>query len=156
LWDKNSDFVLSSLTADLTTEVKAGTTQRNIQVTSNDIPNEQGRLIFDFGTEKQEGPVRYFFKPSDSSIALDPSYVFEYTHDVGSAVTMIRRRGGIEFGGLGAEVAPYITDPAAARIVLQDLMQELKSVGIFINFLVRYPEFFYATIDTYKSGIDPG
>ena len=156
LWDKNSDFVLSSLTADLTAEIKAGTTQRNIQVTSNEIPNEQGRLIFDFGTEKQEGPVRYFFKPGENSLALDPSYVFENTHDVGSAVTMIRRRGGIEFGGLGDEVAPYITDPAAARLVLQDLMQELKSVGIFINFLVRYPQFFYSTIDTYKSGIDPG
>ncbi len=156
LWDVNSDFVLSSLTANLTAEIKAGTTQRSIQVTTNDIPNEQGRLIFDFGTEKQEGPVRYFFKPSDSSLALDPSHVFQFTHDIGSSVTMIRRRGGIEFDGLGSEFAPYITDPAAARIVLQELMQELKSVGIFINFLVRFPEFFYATIDVYKSGVDPG
>lgn len=156
LWDENADFVLSSLTAELTAKIKAGTTQRNIQVTSNNIPSEQGRLIFDFGTEKQEGPVRYFFKPSDSSIALDPSYVFKNAHDVGSSVTMIRRRGGIRFDSFGSEFAPYITDPASARIVLQDLMQELKSVGIFINFLVRYPEFFYATIDTYKSGNDPG
>lgn len=156
LWDENSDFVLSSLTAELTTEILAGTAQRNIQVTTNEMPNEQGRVIFDFGTEKQEGPVRYFSKPSSTTIALDPSYVFQYTHEVNSAVTMIRRRGGIEFGGLGAEIAPYITDPAAARLVLEDLMQELKSVGIFINFLVRYPEFFYATIDTYKSGVDPG
>lgn len=156
LWDENADFVLSSLTADLTSEIKAGTTQRNIQVTTNDIPSEQGRLIFDFGTEKQEGPVRYFFKPSDSSLALDPSYVFQYTHDVGSSVTMIRRRGGVQFDGFGSEHAPYITDPAAAREVLQDLMEELKSVGIFINFLVKYPEFFYATIDVYRSGVDPG
>lgn len=156
LWDQNSDFVLSSLTSNLLAEVKAGTTQRNIQVTSNEIPNEQGRLIFDFGTEKQEGPVRYFFKPSSSTLALDPSYVFQYTHDVGSSVTMIRRRGGIEFSGFGTEIAPYITDPAAAREVLEELMQELKSVGIFINFLVRYPEFFYATVDVYRSGIDPG
>lgn len=156
LWDENADFVLSSLTANLTKEIKAGTTQRNIEVTTNDIPNEDGRLIFDFGTEKQEGPVRYFFKPSDGSLALDPSYVFEHTHDVGSSVTMIRRRGGIQFDGFGSEISPYITDPAAARVVLQELMQELKSVGIFINFLVRYPEYFYATLDVYKSGVDPG
>jgi hypothetical protein len=156
LWDENADFVLSSLTADLTTEIKAGTTKRNIQVTTNEIPNEQGFLIFDFGTEKQAGPVRYFFKPNATSLALDPSYVFEFTHSVGSSVTMIRRRGGIQFDGFGSERTPYITDPAAARLVIQELMQELKSVGIFINFLIRYPEFFYATIDTYKSGIDPG
>lgn len=155
LWDENSDFVLSSLTTDLTTEIEAGTTQRNIQVDPNDIPSESGRLIFDFGTEKQEGPVRYFFKPSSTSLALDPSYVFNFTHDVGSSVAMIRRRGGIEFSGIGTEYGGYITDPAAAREVLQELMEEVKSVGIFINFLVRYPQSFYATIDVYRSGIDP-
>lgn len=156
LWDENSDFVLSGLTTDLTAQIKAGTTQRNIQVDPNDIPNESGRLIFDFGTEKQEGPVRYFFKPSSTSLALDPSYVFQYTHNVESSVTMIRRRGGIKFDGLGSEYAGYITDPAAAREVLQELMEEVKSVGIFINFLVRYPEQFYATLDVYRSGVDPG
>ena len=156
MWDEDADFVLSSLTSNLTTEIKAGTTKRNIEVDPNDIPSEQGRLIFDFGTEKQEGPVRYFYKPSDTAIAIDPSYVFKFTHDTGSAVTMIRRRGGIQFDGFGKEYGAYITDPAAAREVLQELMQEVKSVGIFINFLVRYPEFYYATIDTYRSGIDPG
>lgn len=156
LWDENSDFVLSSLTANLTAEIKAGTTKRNIEVTSNEIPDSEGRLIFDFGTEKQEGPVRYFFKPSDNALAIDPSYVFKYSHDIGSSVAMIRRRGGISFGGFGKEYSPYITDPSSAREVLQELMQEVKSVGIFINFLVRYPQLYYATIDVYKSGKDPG
>lgn len=156
MWDEDADFVLSSLTADLTSQIKAGTTKRNIEVTANEIPNESGQLIFDFGTERQEGPVRFFYKPSDSAIALDPSYVFKFTHDVGSAVTMIRRRGGIDLGGLGNEFGAYITDPAAAREVLQELMQDVKSVGIFINFLIRYPEFYYATIDTYRSRLDPG
>ena len=156
LWDVNSDFVLSSLTTNLTAEIEAGETQRNVQVDPNSIPSESGRLIFDFGTEKQEGPVRYFFKPNATSLALDPSYVFQYTHEVGSSVTMIRRRGGIQFDGLGNEYGGYITDPAAAREVLQELMEEVKSVGIFMNFLVRYPEQFYSTIDVYRSGVDPG
>lgn len=156
MWDEDADFVLSSLTTNLTAEVKAGTTKRNIQVEPNDIPNEAGQIIFDFGTEKQEGPVRYFYKASENALALDPSYVFKFTHDVGSAVTMIRRRGGIQRDGVGGQFDGYITDPAAAREVLQELMQDVKSVGIFINFLVRYPEFYYATIDTYRSGIDPG
>lgn len=156
MWDENSDFVLSSLTTNLTSEVQAGVTQRNVQVEPNDIPDQEGRLIFDFGTERQEGPVRYFFKPNSTSLAIDPSYVFKFTHDIGSAVTMIRRRGGIRFSGLGTEYGAYITDPAAAREVLQELMQEVKSVGIFINFLIRYPQFYYATIDVYRSGVDPG
>lgn len=156
IWDENADFVLSSLTADLTAQIKAGSTKRTIEVTTNNMPNEAGRVIFDFGTEKQEGPIRYFSKPNSTALALDPSYVFNFTHDIGSSVTMIRRRGGIKFSGLGTEFAPYVTDPAAARIVLQDLMQQVKSVGIFINFLIRYPVNYYSTVDLYKSNVDPG
>ena len=156
LWNKDADFVLSRLTTSLTASIKAGSTQKNIQVLTNDIPDKQGQLIFDFGTERQEGPVRYLFKPSSGTLALDPSYVFQNNHSIGSAVTMIRYRGGIDFKGLGEEHAPYITDPAAAREILKKLMQDVKSVGIFINFLIRYPDQYYATIDVYKSGIDPG
>lgn len=156
IWDENSDFVLSSLTANLISDIKTGSTQKNIQLTPNDIPNEQGQLIFDFGTERQEGPVRYLFKPSSSALALDPSYVFKNNHDIGSSVTMIRRRGGVDFDGFGSERAPYITDPSAARETLKELVEQVKSVGIFVNFLVRYPIQYYATIDVYRSGNDPG
>lgn len=155
LWDTNAPFILSSLTTNLTLSINAGDTERNIQVDGpNDIPNEEGQLIFDFGTLRQEGPVRYFSKPSDTSIAIDPAFVFQYNHDVGSAVTMIRKRGGIQFDGLGSERAPYITDPGLAREVLKELMEKVKSVGIFLNFLVRYPEQLYSTLDVYNSGID--
>jgi hypothetical protein len=156
LWSDTSDFVLSSLTTNLTAPIKAGLTKKNIQVTPNDIPSAEGQLIFDFGTERQEGPVRYFQKPNDLLISIDPSYVFKKDHDFGSAVTMIRRRGAIRFQGFGAELAPYITDPAAAREVLKELMEQVKSVGIFLNFLVRYPVQYYSTVDVYSSGIDPG
>jgi hypothetical protein len=154
LWDQSADFVLSSLTTNLTAEIKAGSTKRNIEVQPNEIPNSNCQIIFDFGTEKQEGPVRCFYKPNSTSLAIDPSYVFKFTHDINSSVTMIRRRGEIQFGGVGAEYGGYITDPAAAREVLQELMQEVKSVGIFIKFLIRYPKIYYGTIDVYRSGID--
>lgn len=155
MWDEQAPYVLSSLTTQLTTAIQAGTTARGIAVQANDIPNEEGQLIFSFGTEQEEGPIRYFFKPSDTSISIDPAYIFQYNHSIGSAVTMIRRRGGIQFGGLGAERAPYITDPAVAREVLNELMEEIKSVGVFLRFLIRYPEQYYATLDVYRSGVDP-
>jgi hypothetical protein len=155
LWGE-SDFILSSLTTKLQSSITAGLTKKNIEVLPNDIPDAEGQLIFDFGTERQEGPVRYFFKPSESTISIDPSYVFNNDHSAGSSVTMIRRRGSIKFQGFGAERAPYITDPAAARESLKELMQRVKSVGIFLNFIIRYPQQYYSTIDVYSSGIDPG
>lgn len=155
MWDTEAPYVLSSYTTNLTTAIPAGTTARNIQVDANDIPDAEGRLVFSFGTEREEGPVRYFFKPSSTAISIDPAYIFQYSHSAGDAVTMIRRRGGIQFSGLGTERGAYITDPAAAREVLQELMEEIKSVGVFLNFLIRYPEQYYATVDVYRSGVDP-
>lgn len=155
MWDTNAAFVLSSLTTNLTASIKAGDTARGIEVNPNDILNEQGYLVFDFGTENQEGPIRYFFKPNSNTIAIDPSHVFQKNHDAGSSVTMIRRRGAHILSGAGSEFPAYVTDTSAARKVLFDLMQQVKSVGIFINFLVRFPEQLYATLDVYESGTDP-
>lgn len=155
MWDTNAPFVLSSLTTELTAKINAGDTARGIQVQPNDILSEQGYLIFNFGTVDQEGPIRYFFKPNSTTIAIDPSHVFQKNHAVGSSVTMIRRRGAHILSGAGAEFPAYVTDTSAARKVLFELMQQVKSVGIFLNFLVRFPEQLYATLDVYESGIDP-
>lgn len=155
MWDTNAAFVLSSLTTQLTAEIKAGDTARGIEVLPSEILNEQGYLVFNFGTEQQEGPIRYFFKPNQNTIAIDPSYVFQKNHKPGSSVTMIRRRGAHILSGTGAEYPAYVTDTSAARKVLFELMQQVKSVGIFINFLVRFPEQLYATLDVYESGTDP-
>jgi hypothetical protein len=152
IWDLNASFVLSSLTANIQSEIKAGNNVRTLQIDPiNNIPDEEGFVIFGFGTEFQEGPVRYFFKPTDASMQLDPAYVFEFNHDIGDAVTVIRRRGGHVMSRIGTEYGAYITDPSVAREVLQNLILSVKSVGIFIEFLIRFPEQLYATLDVYKS-----
>ena len=53
---------------------------------------------------------------------------------------MINRRGAHVMSGSGKEFAPYITDTAVAREILQNIILTVKSVGIFVDFLVRYPE----------------
>lgn len=53
--------------------------------------------------------------------------------------------------GIGKEYSAYITDPGVAREILQDLMRQVKSVGIFIEFLVRFPQQLYSTLDVYRS-----
>lgn len=155
MWDPNAAYVISSLTTHLQTEIKAGNNVRTIQIdTVNPIPNAEGLIIFDFGTEREEGPVRYLYKPTTASMQVDPAYVFNFNHDVGSSITVIRRRGAHVMSGLGKEYPAYITDPAVARQTLQDLMRQVKSVGIFIEFLVRYPNQLYTKLDVYRSGSD--
>jgi len=153
IWDTNASFVLSSLTTKSTESINAGNNVRTLEITPiNNIPDEEGFLIFGFGTENEEGPVRYLYKPTSSSLQLDPAYVFENNHAVGEAVTVIRRRGAHVISSTGKEYAPYITDPAVARETLQELLRQTKSVGIFIEFLIRFPEQLYGTLDVYNSG----
>ena len=153
VWDLSAAFVLSELTSGIQAPISAGQNVRTLIIDDvNNIPNEENFVIFDYGTEFQEGPVRYLFKPTDSTMQMDPAYIFQYDHAVGSSVTVIRNRGPITMSGLGTEYAPYITSPAVAREVLQDLIKEVKSVGIFLEFLIRYPEQLYATLDVYDSG----
>lgn len=156
IWDLDSAYVLSSYTGPLTNAIKAGQTFKTIDIGTNNLPSTGGQVIFDFGTENEEGPVRYLFKPSANSIAIDPAYVFQKNHASGSAITAIRKKGPHQMTGKGTEYAPYVTDTAIAREILQDLILSVKSVGIFVEFLVRYPEQLYATVDVYRSGIDPG
>lgn len=156
LWDTRAPFILSSYTCKSLTDIKAGNIILNLQITTpNSIPNERGFLIFDYGLETQEGPVRYMYKASDSVIAIDPSYVFQYDHSVGSAVTAIRRKGAHIMSGKGTEYAFYTADPSAARRVLQELIKDVKSVGTFLRFIVRYPVNYYSEFDLYAITDDP-
>lgn len=155
MWSSDAPYVISSLTSNIQTDIKAGNNVRTIQISpTNNIPNTEGFVIFDFGTEREEGPVRYLYKPTTNSMQLDPAYVFKSNHDIGSSITVIRRKGAHVMSGLGTEYPAYITDPAVAREILQDLMRQVKSVGIFIEFLVRYPQQVYSTLDVYRSN-DP-
>jgi hypothetical protein len=157
LWDSSSSFVISSYTGKNVTDIKAGNIVLNLEIQiPNNIPSTQGFLIFDYGLETQEGPVRYLYKASDSTIALDPSYVFKFNHTPGSSITAIRRKGAHILSGLGTEYSFYVSDPSAARPILQELITNIKSVGVFLRYIIRFPEQFYSTIDVYNSGVDPG
>jgi hypothetical protein len=156
IWDAGAAFVLSSELGSATNAVQAGKIVRVMEIASdNNIPNEPGFIIMDYGKENQEGPIRYLFKPSSNTLAIDPSYVFQKSHSAGASIVKIRRKGAHTLDGKAGEYAPYITDPSEARIIMQDLLKSVKSAGIFINFLIRYPSQLYATLDVYKSGIDP-
>ena len=156
IWDKSAAFVLSSLSGTIAQELQAGRSVKLLALGTNDLPTESGYVILDFGQTTQEGPIRYLFKPTGTTMALDPSYAFLFNHDSGASITLINQKGPHPISTSGDEYAPYITDPTAAREILEELIRSVKSAGIFVNFLVRYPEQFYATIDCYRSGIDPG
>lgn len=156
IWDQGASFVLSSKIADSNQAIQAGKIVRLLSVSSNDMPADGGYVIFNYGKSNQEGPIRYLYKPTNTTLAIDPSYTFKYSHSTGSSIVAINRKGPHKMSGKANEYPAYITDPSEARFILQDLIRSVKSAGIFVNFLVRYPEQLYATLDVYSSGNDPG
>ena len=156
IWNTTAPYVLSANKAQIFSGIQGGKIVKLITTSNNDMPKDGGYVIFDYGLETEEGPVRYLYKPTDTTLAIDPSYTFKYNHNYGSYITQISKKGPHAISSNGAEYAPYITNPSEARFILEDLIRSIKSAGIFINFLVRYPEQLYATIDVYESGKDPG
>lgn len=156
MWDQAAPYVLSSNVAAISDSIQAGKIVRLLNTTNNTISKDGGFLIFDYGHNNQEGPVRFLYKPTDNTIALDPSYTFKHSHASGSPIVAISHKGPHAMSGRANEYPAYITDPSEARFILQELIRSVKSAGIFVNFLVRYPEQLYATLDVYSSGIDPG
>ena len=157
IWDTNAPFVLSSLTAELDSSIQAGNALRSLQIVApNSIPDAEGYLIFDLGTDQEEGPVKYLSRLNDGLLEIDSSYVFKKNHAIGAPIIMIRRKGAHIMSGLGTELALYLTNPILVRQILQDLIVQVKSVGIFLNFMVRAPNQSYATLDVYSTGVDPG
>ena len=151
MYDTTAPFVVSSYTGTTTQAISTGNIVLNLEInTPNNVPNEQGYLIFDYGLNTQEGPVRYLYKASESTIALDPAYIFKYNHTVGSTITAIRRKGAYVLSGLGKEYGFYISDPAMARQILQDLIAQVKSAGVFLEYIIRYPTVYYSDYDTYS------
>jgi hypothetical protein len=152
VWDLNAPFVLSSKLGTIAENINVGETKKLLTLNTNNIPETQGEVVFDFGKENQEGPVRYLFKPLDNTIVLDPAYFFKKNHVAGSGITVINARGSHNMTGNGSEYAMYLTDPIVARETLQNLILNVKSVGMFVEFLIRYPIQLYGTIDVYRSG----
>lgn len=150
IWDLAAPYVLSSATANTQELIQAGKIVRLISVTANEISTDSGFLIFNYGKNNQEGPIKYLYKPADNTIALDPSYVFQKTHPIGSTIVALRHKGPHVMDAKASEYGPYITDPSEAREILKDLIKSVKSAGIFVNFLIRFPEQLYGTYDVYN------
>jgi len=149
-YDPSSVFVLSSYIGKINTEIQAGSSLTYISLGVNNIPTDTGFVIFDYGKNTQEGPIRYLYKSQSNLLYIDPSYIFQYSHSINSEIVAIRRKGAVVLSGLGKEFSFYITDPSAVRSVIQDLIQSVKSVGMFLRFIIRYPNLYYSDFDIYN------
>jgi hypothetical protein len=149
VWDLAAPFVLSDNIATIVGSIHAGATISLLNLSANTIPAQGGYVIFDYGLTTQEGPVKYLYAPNNTTIIVDPAYIFQYTHVNGSSIVAIDNKGPHIMSGFGTEYPPYITNPPSVIATLESLIQSVASAGIFIDFLIRYPDQLYSVLPTY-------
>jgi hypothetical protein len=113
------------------------------------IVNPSGEIIFGFGLETQEGPVRYRGIPNTSTILLDPSYTFKFNQPIGSPINVISAKTPYVPQRDGADLAIYLTSPSGAREIVQDILRTLAAAGIILNFKVLAPKYKYIIDNPY-------
>lgn len=149
VWQLDAPFTLSADTSTTTTNIIAGKTYKLLVLGSNNIPDGPGYVVLDYGKNNQEGPIKYLYKAAENVMAVDASYAFQQFHDSGASVVAVSKLGPHIPTGHGNEYPPYITNPSDARKLLQDLIVSVASAGIFIDFIIRFPNQLYGTINVY-------
>lgn len=104
-----------------------------------------GELVFDYGKENEEARVKYITITNANTILIDPGHVWTQTHQPGSEVNRLLDGQITPYAPRknGDDYAIYLTSPANARAVVQELIKTLAAAGITIRFIILLPEYKY-------------
>lgn len=134
-----------------TNELIAAGTNRTTVLTAalpTDFPAGPGYVMFEYGTSQEEGPIRYIGRPTNSSIIIDPAFVFQKEHQVGASVRFLRSLEPTAPRSDGGDYAAYVTGLAIARAVLQDFINSSVAAGVTVRFIIVYPEYAFQCYNT--------
>ena len=113
------------------------------------LESTSGVLIFGWGTDNEEQPVRFRGVPNSKTILIDPSYIFSKAHAVGEKVNVILDQRPYIPRRDGTDLSIYLTSPSDAREVVQEILRTLAAAGIILNFVILAPSYRYLCDNPY-------
>lgn len=140
-----TDVTVSDMVVETREVLLRGETKRFIMVEDGDFP-ESGDLVIGYGTDKYEGPIRFYAynrSGSETEIMIDPAYKFKNTHEVGTNIFHIHKRSPFEPTMFGDEYASFLTGTVNGRETMFKLVELLVAFGIFVEKNVELPELRY-------------
>ena len=150
----NKPYTITSQRAQL----QSGLTKGNIYTTltvddTSSFNQESGYLIFDFGKDTEEQPVKFLSVPNTNTILIDPSHIFKQNHLAGSTVNVITSDlKPYDPATSGKDYAVYLTSPSEARQLVQELLASLAAAGVVVTFLIKFPNYLYLCGNPYNTG----
>lgn len=102
------------------------------------IPNGLGKLVFNLGRSNEESLVKYFGRPNNTTLFLDPIYAFTKDHAIGEPVNLVVTPYQ-KPDPTGIDYSAYIVGVTAARILAQNIVESIVAAGVVINWNVIGP-----------------
>lgn len=154
LYSSNDNpFVVTAVKATLGETILKGSVLNEITVNdTSGFPATGGKLMFGFGKSSQEYPVGYITIPNSNTILIDPGYSFQGTHLAGSSVSLLLPNQTTPYKPRidGSDLPVFLTSPANARDVVQEILASLAAAGIAVSFLVLLPKYTYLLDNPYS------
>jgi hypothetical protein len=139
IFDLSKPYVIGDVATDNNDELNSGS-NNVIQVTdSSNFPDEQGTLVFGFGTSHEEGPVPYIARPSNNSLMISPAYKFKKVHPAGTDISLIIQNSPYIPDKDGTDYPFYLTDSISGRLYAEDLIKTVAATGIRLVITILYP-----------------
>lgn len=150
IYDKDAPYTISETQTTLTQDLLIGQFGDSVTVFNSSVfPESSGEVVFSYGKEDEEGPIRYIAKPSSTRIFIDPSYRFKKSHKEGAPISLLRSRLATDVTPDGSEFPVYIVDTISPREKLKELLLEAKAAGVSVRFIVVLPDNVYNAFDLY-------
>lgn len=141
--DPNATFLVSKERGLLGRSIAIGQILPTVtMLDASGIQNITGHVVFDFGGANQEGPIKYYGRPNNTTLFLDPSYTFTKDHSSGEIVNAV----SIPYENPnkdGTDYAIYLVSVLAARILSQQIVETLVAAGVIVNWHVTEPTIEY-------------
>jgi len=138
--DTTSAFTMTLQRGVLGQAITAGSIVPTLTMTdASNIPDQTGFLVFNSGRNTEESLVKYFGRPNNTTLLLDPVFTFGFDHAIGEPVNVIQTPY-IAPNVNGSDFSIYLVGVTAARILAQQIIQSIVAAGIIIRFIVIEPE----------------
>lgn len=133
-------FLPSSVGAYTKVQVLKGESGVIVDVDSAiDFDNKGGYVVFNYGTDTEEGPIPYF-GITNTQILIDPSYAFKFSHIPNSSIRQVKQLNPFNPTPNGLMFQPFVTGTSKARNSFFQLVKTIISAGVFVTEDVLYPE----------------
>lgn len=146
-------YTVTQKVATLQQAVMAGSVVPTLTVSgADDIDNAPGYLIFDWGKNNEEQPVRYIGRPNANTLLIDPSHVFTKSHAIGEQINLLvfDLKPAVPRTA-GDDLAIYLTSPSDAREIVQTILRNLAAAGVIVTFVILAPDYAYLSTNPYAS-----